>query len=831
MDAGNGEPDDCAAYQDFRGWLKLHAAAAREQGPERTALVAIRYGSLQYRDVLAWNATSQQGSWTQLYREIMTGTSLTLDGEWSAELAYTVALQALRPGDREFAVELYLRLWRDGGIRDLSDEDLLRHAQTLIEVLIELGRSRLAQEYLNMHPTLRAAEHDYLWLDTLNPFRSNPVADQASWLQGFQNRFAAYGLEPPQITDKYQAVPFERVFVPAMQSAKEGPLVSVIITTFRATERLYHSVHSILAQTWSNLEVILVDDASGPDYANILGEVSSLDPRIQLVVQSQNTGTYGARNAALQHVTGEFITGQDDDDWSHPQRIEKQIGPLISDEMLPASRSRAVRYSENLISTTVGYEPTRPNASSLMTRHSVLQELGGYDSVRKGADNELESRMAALGGGSVFEVAEPLALVRLAASSLSRSDFKPNWRHPARVAYRNSYLYWHKTGAVASNPSLPREVRPFSAPLQFRQEIPQNVDYDVVFASDWRVRGIRLRRLLNQVDSLIAEGKKVAILHLDDAMTFFTRAVTHNSEVQHWLNSGVIDEIMLDDVARIRLVIVTSPSLLQFLPEQSARVVVERVAIVLSEDELAKFQDEDLAATLRAADNASNLFGSQPLWLAQDPRANLVVREVCPRSHLISDGFPSVVPEESCRPARSYFRSNRPVIGTFAQEGRNVWPADSTVIEELYPTDGSVEVRILGGARTALQLLKKQSPPAAWLTFSLKQLNLLPFLNSLDFFVFQDVDSTDTANPVPLHAMGAGCVVILPHRWKQLCGDGAVYAEPSGAMGVARELYADPEAYRAQSARAVQYVNDHFSRSRLNAVINGALRFEPSQSP
>lgn len=827
-DAGGVQPTDYGT-ENLRAWLELHAASARQHGPARTALVAITHGSVQYRDVLAWNATSRHMSWSELYSEVTSGTVLPLKEDWSAELAYTVALQALRPGDREFAAQLYVRLWREGLIRSLPDEDQLRHAQTLIEVLIDLGRSSLAQDLLDIHPSLRALEHDYLWLDTINPFRSKSIEDQADWLSGLYARFAAHGLESPQIADNSHVVPFDRVFVPPVQSLSGGPLVSVIITTFRPTERLFHAVRSALAQSWANLEIILVDDASGPAYAETLHTVSRLDKRIRLIVQDQNTGTYGARNTALQHVSGEFVTGQDDDDWSHPRRIERQLHPLLSNEEVPATRSRAIIYSEDLINTRVGYSPTRPNVSSLMIRRSAVHELGGYDDVRKGADNELVGRLAAFVGATVFEVAEPLALVRIDAPSLSRSDFRPHWRHPARIAYRNAYRYWHKTGGIANDPSLPRAVRPFSAPLRFRQKLPLSVEYDVLFASDWRVRGIQLRGLLNQIDALIAGGKKVAILHLDDAMTFSTAAVKHHSEVLHRLNSGVIEEIVLDDIARIGLIIISSPSLVQFLPEQSVRVKVERVAIVLSRADLTKFQGEYASAAIRAAGNALSLFGGRLLWFAQDIQARSVIREALPDNSLIHGSLPSVVPVESFRPARSYFRSDRPVVGTFGQDDRNSWPADPKVIEELYPADGSMEVRILGGSRTALRLLKRKVPPAAWLTFSVEQLKLLPFLNSLDFFIFQDFDSVNFENATPLHAMAAGCVVILPYHWQQLCGDGAVYAEPSEATDVVRKLYADLEAYRAQSGRAVEYVREHFSESRLNAVIDEALLIDSSQ--
>src|SRR5690606_6786226 len=128
---------------------------------------------------------------------------------------------------------------------------------------------------------------------------------------------------------------------------EDGPLVSVIMTTFRSDRiPLLTSVRSILEQSWRNLELIVVDDCSPPEYADVLAEIEKLDPRISVHRLPKNRGTYAARNVGIALAKGAYITGQDSDDWSHPERIARQVAPLEADPSLPASRCKSVTVRE-----------------------------------------------------------------------------------------------------------------------------------------------------------------------------------------------------------------------------------------------------------------------------------------------------------------------------------------------------------------------------------------------------------------------------------------------------------------------------------------------------
>ena len=102
-------------------------------------------------------------------------------------------------------------------------------------------------------------------------------------------------------------------------------LLSVIIPVYNVEEYLIRCVDSILAQTYQNLEVILVNDGSRDGSGAICDSYIPKDPRIK-VIHKENGGLSSARNAGMDAATGEYITFVDSDDWLEPDGYEHLMG-------------------------------------------------------------------------------------------------------------------------------------------------------------------------------------------------------------------------------------------------------------------------------------------------------------------------------------------------------------------------------------------------------------------------------------------------------------------------------------------------------------------------
>ena len=103
----------------------------------------------------------------------------------------------------------------------------------------------------------------------------------------------------------------------------DEPLVSVIINCFNGAQFIESAIKSVIAQTYSNFELIIWDNQSTDETKKIIENFS--DDRIKYYYADTHTNLYSARNKAVEKSNGEFITFLDCDDWWERNKLEKQI--------------------------------------------------------------------------------------------------------------------------------------------------------------------------------------------------------------------------------------------------------------------------------------------------------------------------------------------------------------------------------------------------------------------------------------------------------------------------------------------------------------------------
>ena len=102
------------------------------------------------------------------------------------------------------------------------------------------------------------------------------------------------------------------------------PLITIIVPVYNIMEYLPRCVHSITAQTYTNLEVILVDDGSTDGTGMLCDELAKEDARI-LVLHKENGGSSSARNLGLISAKGAYIGFVDSDDYVEPDLYERLL--------------------------------------------------------------------------------------------------------------------------------------------------------------------------------------------------------------------------------------------------------------------------------------------------------------------------------------------------------------------------------------------------------------------------------------------------------------------------------------------------------------------------
>jgi len=118
------------------------------------------------------------------------------------------------------------------------------------------------------------------------------------------------------------------------------PLVSVVIPVFDVEEFILEALISVLAQSYQNYEIIVVDDQS-PDRSIELIRTHFSDPRIRIIRQ-KNRGLAGARNTGIRHANGEFIAFLDSDDYWRQDKLEHHVKVMLERD------DRGVSFSSSL---------------------------------------------------------------------------------------------------------------------------------------------------------------------------------------------------------------------------------------------------------------------------------------------------------------------------------------------------------------------------------------------------------------------------------------------------------------------------------------------------
>jgi len=104
------------------------------------------------------------------------------------------------------------------------------------------------------------------------------------------------------------------------------PKVSVILTVYNRVAMVRDAIDSLLAQTFNDFEIIVVDDGSTDGSVEVIKSIG--DPRIRLIAHERNMGTPTARNSGLEAARGEYIAWLDSDDLARPKRLQSQVDYL-----------------------------------------------------------------------------------------------------------------------------------------------------------------------------------------------------------------------------------------------------------------------------------------------------------------------------------------------------------------------------------------------------------------------------------------------------------------------------------------------------------------------
>lgn len=754
--------------------------------------LALMNGSLFLRDAFAFAATKELCDSRELLGRILQKETRNIDFryEWLFRLGRLVALQNMDESDANLALFCLRESTYNLRLRSHRIENL----RLQVELLAETNQYKRAQEVLLEAHALYGEEHEYLSVDLNNPFVNPEGASVEEWLQGLNRPFRASNLTGIRLSDDREGSPFDRLVAePSPGPTPTSPLISVIMTSYAPDEQAFElAARSILGQSWGNLELVVVDDATPGGPPRVIEELARDDPRVKLVQLSKNRGTYHARNAGLRAAIGEYVTGQDSDDWSHPDRLLRQIRALERNPNAVGTVTKAMRTDDNLFRILRGIQPERLCEVSLMFSARVGREVGGYLESRKGADSEFRLRLELVSGKSVKMVDEPLYMTRLSTGSLSRSDFKRGWAHQNRRAFSNLIKHWHKTAAPKELLLGDVQVGGRAIPPKFRSLGSITRTFDYVVLLDWRYDDAATRNALSEILLLQQAGKRVGIMQSSGLFAGMGHAARLSPEIQDLINREALTLVIPDENAEIGALIIRSAELLQFAPKHSFQGTVDQLFIVADQPPSAWDGTSPIYHPEACSEFASNEFGRQPVWLAQDPAIHRYLTRYAGDIDVWPNLLPHVLPDANLRTRMRAHRATptRVVIGRHARNIEALWPRETYTTDTLWPTENEdhIEVRTFGEAQCYLQKLNRHFFPNNWVSFRTGDISQDAFYSHVDYFVYYpDENWPQEFCLEALMAHASGCAVILPERFRNMHKSRAVYSDAAVVPLLMRE--------------------------------------------
>ncbi len=247
-----------------------------------------------------------------------------------------------------------------------------------------------------------------------------------------------------------------------------APPVSVVIPAYNRATTIRAAIESVLAQTWDDFELIVVDDGSKDDTLAEARKVT--DPRVRVVENPRNMGAAGARNTGISEARGTWIAFQDSDDEWLPTKLEKQMARLLApgaahvgaycglltlgllgDKAEDRLRLRYVPNSDiALVDGDIVASLLQANMIStqtLVVRRDLILELGRFDEDTTPIEDwDFVIRLAQR--GSIAFVDEPLVHQRFSENSITRNTAR-RLRSRIRLVEKNIDLYNRYPQALA----------------------------------------------------------------------------------------------------------------------------------------------------------------------------------------------------------------------------------------------------------------------------------------------------------------------------------------------------------------------------------------------
>ncbi|HLS61201.1 MAG TPA: glycosyltransferase family 2 protein [Virgibacillus sp.] len=220
--------------------------------------------------------------------------------------------------------------------------------------------------------------------------------------------------------------------------------ISIITPAYNAERFIGEAIESVLAQSYSNWEMIITDDCSSDQTIEIIKSYQQTDERIKLIQLAENSGSAIARNTSMDHASGSFLAFLDSDDQWLPDKLVKQLDFMLEKD-IAFSFTKYVRIEEDGTETNAITEAPETVDYNELMKHCVIgcltvmldkDKIGNERMINIRTRQDYVFWLTIMKTGFLaYGLPEVLAKYRLVEGSISSNKVK--------AAKQNWYVYRH----------------------------------------------------------------------------------------------------------------------------------------------------------------------------------------------------------------------------------------------------------------------------------------------------------------------------------------------------------------------------------------------------
>ncbi len=392
-------------------------------------------------------------------------------------ISHIVAMSIDREIQKEKGDQSHLTFSKDGAspssnIDMFKKSKELKFKQKLLKNITDKNLSTKAQ-YIQAFNEAKGIE-----IDTINLLYANDQIDEKNMWEYFFNKYliSRGGWKIKLLDNKSDNIFDMFAGYEDTQKTTTGPLVTILMPAYNNEKTIYFAVKSILNQTHTNIELIIIDDCSTDKTKEVCEKLKKEDSRVIYIKNSVNSGAYVSRNNGLLIAKGEYITVLDGDDWSFPQRIAFQLQRLKENPEVKVHLGYYLRMNELgsigafRITGKFSYDGALHKclASMFIEKKFLDESLGFWDSVRFGADSEMYYRVLSLNKKLILEDYVPIYLALDRKDSLTNSS-ATKIGGDLRSRYAKEYVKFHESAKKSELIYIfPNNTRPFDTPAEMQ---------------------------------------------------------------------------------------------------------------------------------------------------------------------------------------------------------------------------------------------------------------------------------------------------------------------------------------------------------------------------